>query len=212
MKISKACFATFMLNCLLFNPIMAQTISGVYSLQGIREMASAFEFTEDGKFRFFYSYGAVDRFAEGTFSVDQNKIVLKSSKIGGNDFEILSQSTKSSKYRISVSAPNTYLLADILVVGIQGDLKFNYYTDEEGNVELNELNLDQILMQHPLYPDEPSIIKDSSNSNTYFEVALKPSLEQVSFKSIDLEIVGNELHCLPNYFMPFANIRFVKED
>ncbi len=40
---------------------------------------------------------------------------------------------------------------------------------------------------------------------------LSPSLANVTFKAIDLFIKGDELTCLPNYFMPFDNIRFVKE-
>ncbi|MGB3226629.1 MAG: hypothetical protein WBB02_01555, partial [Saprospiraceae bacterium] len=47
-----------------FQPIMGQEkLIGVYELRGIHEMAAAFNFTEDGTFEFYYSYGAIDRTA-----------------------------------------------------------------------------------------------------------------------------------------------------
>ncbi len=72
------------------------TLSGVYSLRGIREMAAAFEFNTEGKFRFYYAYGAIDRNAEGTYTIEGTKIILKSTKEAGKDFNIKSQSQKSN--------------------------------------------------------------------------------------------------------------------
>ncbi|MEO6132681.1 MAG: hypothetical protein ABIQ02_12595 [Saprospiraceae bacterium] len=45
----------------------------------------------------------------------------------------------------------------------------------------------------------------------YFEVTLSPSLVNVSFKGIDFIIEGDVIGCLPNYFLPYDNIRYTKE-
>ncbi len=191
--------------------VMSQSIKGVYALKGIHEMAAAFEFREDGRFSFYYVYGAVDRNAEGSFTVEGSKIILKSDKEPGKDFTVTHQNKQAGPYRIQLSAPNPYLLQNVLVVSFKGDQPTQYYTDQTGLVEINEPTIDSLFLQHSMFPDILTKIKDGSNHNNQFEVELNLSLMQVSFKGIDLEIVGNELHCLPNYFMPFDHIRFVKE-
>lgn len=198
-------------NLLLLSPLMGQSLSGIYSLRGGREMASAFKFEPDSSFQFFYSYGAVDRFAEGSYEIDSNKVVLKSTKEGGQDFEVIKQKKKGKNFFIKIVDLNSYLTQNILVIGIKADQKYEYITDEHGIAEMKENDLDRIVLQHGLYPDIYTSIMEAPNDNTYFEVALKPSLEQVSFKGIVLYLVNGELHCLPNYLMPFENIRFVKE-
>ncbi|MFZ1422549.1 MAG: hypothetical protein WAS55_01880, partial [Saprospiraceae bacterium] len=75
-----------------------------------------------------------------------------------------------------------------------------------------ELAIDKIYVQHQLFPDIVTLIKDTSNSNNYFELSLLPSLGQVSFKGIDLILKEDALHMQPNYFMMFLDIRFVKSE
>lgn len=188
-----------------------KTLSGVYSLRGIHEMAAAFEFNKEGNFRFYYAYGAVDRNAEGTYTVEGTKIVLKSNKEAGKDFTIKSQTQKSKNYRIQVIAPNPYLLQHVRAACFIGKEQTEYFSDKSGLIEIDNPVIDSIFLQHGLYPDIFTKIKDAANTNTIFEVELNPSLVQVSFKGIDLEIESDALHCLPNYFLPFENIRFVKE-
>ncbi|HRB26494.1 MAG TPA: hypothetical protein PLU85_10940, partial [Bacteroidia bacterium] len=59
------------------------TLNGIYRLHGIHDMAAAFQFLPDNTFEFFYSYGAVDRKAKGTYTFDGDTIKLSSDKIGG---------------------------------------------------------------------------------------------------------------------------------
>ncbi len=82
------------------------TLSGVYSLRGIREMAAAFEFNKEGHFRFYYAYGAIDRNAEGTYTIEGTKIILKSTKEAGKDFTVTAQSKEASGYTITFNHPN----------------------------------------------------------------------------------------------------------
>jgi hypothetical protein len=64
-------------------------------------------------------------------------------------------------------------------------------------------------VQHGLYPDIFTLVKDKENTNNRFTLTLNPSLEQVSFKGIDFIIVDeNTITCLRNYFMDMADIEF----
>lgn len=68
-------------------------ITGTYLLRGVQETAAGFRFAPDSTFEFFFSYGAVDRFASGTYSQKNGSVIVKGDKIPGRDFAI----TKSSK-------------------------------------------------------------------------------------------------------------------
>jgi hypothetical protein len=82
------------------------TLNGVYSLKGIQDMAAGFKFTPDGRFEFFYMYGASDRNATGTYTVEGDTIKLKSDKEPGKDFKIVSQKKAGQGYTIEVQDAN----------------------------------------------------------------------------------------------------------
>lgn len=189
-----------------------QSLNGVYSLTGIPEMAAAFKFDGEGRFEFFYSYGAVDRHATGSYVVEGDSLKLKSDKQPGADFLVTAQSRKGKGYSLRVSDPNPFLVQHIACIAFKGQERIDAMTDERGEIHFDEPLLDKIYLQHQLFPDIVSLIKDEQNTNNHFELKLLPSLAEVSFKGIDFGIKDDELSCLPNYFMPFQGIRFVKED
>jgi len=191
---------------------MAQTkITGEYHLRGIHDMASGLRFTEQGTFDFFYVYGAVDRFAKGTYTVEGNVIKLKSDKEAGKDFTVNKASKRAGGYTIKMQDANPMLAQYVKCIVFNGQEKAIEFMNSKGELHLSTSHADKIYLQHELFPDIATEIKNESNDNNYFEVSLNPSLQQVSFKGIDFKIENQTLTCLPNYFMPFDNIRFVKE-
>ena len=191
---------------------MAQTsVLGEYYFRK-QEMVAGFNFSADGKFQFFYSYGAVDRNATGTFSVHGDTLQLKSDKEAGKDFTIKMQSKQSKGYTITFNDPNQFLIKDILCLFFVNGKKHELYSDSKGEVYIDLPNCDTIYVQHPLFPDILSLVKDKKNENNRFILTLNPSLAQVSFKGIDLKIEdGKTLTCIPNYFMDIPKIEFVKQ-
>jgi hypothetical protein len=188
-----------------------KTLNGVYTLVGVHDMASGFKFTPDGKFQYFYIYGVSDRNATGTYSIEGDSLKLKSDKEGGKDFPILSQSKKGKGYTIQVTDKNTNLLYRVVAYYLIGDQQNVAESDHDGVIHIDADHVDQIYLQHQIFPDIASMIKDKDNDNNYFKVGLSPSLGQVSWAGIDFAIKGDTLTCLPNYFLPFDNIQFIKE-
>ena len=86
-----------------------------------QEMVAGFHFSPEGKFNFFFSYGAVDRIASGTFVVEDSMLKLKSDKEAGKDFTIKSQSKAGRGYVIKFEDPNKYLLSHIRCSFFIGD-------------------------------------------------------------------------------------------
>lgn len=188
-----------------------QKIEGEYYYRKM-EMASGFNFTAGGKFEFFFSYGAVDRNATGTFSVAGNTLHLKSDKEAGKDFTVTSQSKQGKGYALAFKDANAYLLRDILCIFIVDGQSKREYSNDSGEVKMDLSHCDTIYVQHTLFPDAVTLIKDKANDNNHFTIKLNPSLEQVSFKGIDFKIENSKtLTCLPNYLLPMENIKFIKE-
>lgn len=176
-----------------------------------QEMTAGFNFTADGKFQFFYSYGAVDRNATGSFSVEGETLKLKSDKVAGKDFTVKTQSKQSNGYSIEFKDANPFLLKNILCIFLNKGKQQVAYSDDEGIANMHLSNCDTIYVLHPLFPDIPTLIKDEKNDNNKFELNLNPTLAQVSFKGIDFKIVSEkEITCLSNYFMEMEKIKFVK--
>jgi len=191
---------------------MAQSnLQGEYNFRK-QEMVAGLNFSADGKFWFYYSYGAVDRHATGAYTVQGDTLHLTSDKEPGKDFTVLNQFKHGFGYTLSFNHPNSYLLKDIRCIFSVNGKNQEAYTDNNGEVHVEIENCDTIYVQHSLYPDIVTTIKDSMNSNNRFTITLNPSLEQVSFKAINFKIEnGNNISCLPNYFMEVTDIKFIKQ-
>lgn len=192
--------------------IAQKTFTGNYRLTGVHDMASGFQFNIDGTFNFFYMYGAVDRFAKGTYQIVGDTIKLISEKEPGNDFNIKAQSKKTGKFKVLVEDNNPYLISYVTAIVLKGEEMQYFESDKDGVIDIDMKACDKIFLKHELYIDIPTEIKSTENDNNYFEVSLKESLQQVSFRGIDLFFDGDNLRCYSNYFLPFENIVFVKED
>lgn len=186
-------------------------IEGEYAFRKT-EMVAGFNFTAAGAFQFFFSYGAVDRTAAGTFAVEGNTIKLTSNKEAGNDFTVTAQSKEATGYTINFNHPNKYLLKNILRVFFVNGKEERAVTNSQGEVHVDLSHCDSIYAQHLLFPDILTLVKDANNKNNRFTLALNPSLEQLSFKGIHLTIENDgSLSWLPNYFLEMPGVQFVKQ-
>jgi len=144
---------------------MAQTtVVGEYYFRKM-EMVAGFNFSEDNKFQFFYSYGAVDRNATGSFSIEKDTLKLRSDKEPGKDFTINTQSKQPGGYTITFKHANNYLIKNILCIFIVDGKQQEAYSDDNGEVHVALSICDTIFVIHSLYPDIPTLIKDKENDN-----------------------------------------------
>ncbi len=184
------------------------TLSGIYPLRGIHDMAAAFRFTPDGQFQFNYIYGVVDRVAEGTYTIHGDTVKLSSRKAPGADFTILKQAKQGRQITIQVIDPGPHMKSYVVAFYGTPDAFEMAKADKDGRIVIPDSDPKQVYLRHELYVDIPTLIREEGNTNTYFEVAMNPSLAEVSFKGIDLFITEDGLTCHPNYFMPFERILF----
>lgn len=192
--------------------IMQKFESGTWKLSGSPEMSCMFRFEKNGRFQFSYIYGAVDRMAGGTYSVDGDTIKLNSNKIPGQDVNVTKSEKRNGNIIIRIMDGTDFLKQyAIAYYGTQEKYE-RVGSDKNGIIEIPHNSAPQVWVSHSLFPDFPTLIKDENSNDTYFEVSYKPSLAEVSFKGIDLFIKEGYITCLPNSLLPFEDIRFYKID
>ena len=192
--------------------MMAQKIvQGVYQFHQ-QELVASFKFSPGNKFDFFYSYGAMDRTATGTFSITGDTLHIKSDKEPGKDFTIKSESKSGAGNHIQFEGADKYLLSNIRCSFFTGDQRRDEFTDMEGVIDIDLDHCDKIFVFHQLFPDMVTLVKDEGNNNNRFVLALNPSLTQVSFKDFIFIIAGDKIVSpLINYMFPIDGVIFKKQ-
>ena len=75
MKATRLCL-TLLPMVLLFAAAASAGPEGAYMLVGVREAAGGLELQADGRFRYAFTYGALDEHAEGSWRQDGNRVLL----------------------------------------------------------------------------------------------------------------------------------------
>jgi len=107
---------------------VSDKIPGIYSLTSVMETASAFKLNKDSTFEFYFSYGALDRYGSGKWSIVNKLIVLNSKPYPGKDFKLTDSSlTKNSFITIQIKDKNPHLYRFVycLSKGETGDSLLN---------------------------------------------------------------------------------------
>lgn len=188
-----------------------QDIPGTYLLRGVPETAAGLRFAADHTFEFFFSYGAADRYASGTYTQKDSIIILNGDKIPGKDFTVSKSSKQGSVTTIKVNAPNELLKDKIICIFYKNGQPELNYTDRNG-ISVYTSRADSVQLVHPLYPDEPTVIAFLSfpEDHNFFELSLQPEMEQLSFLQIPVEIKENKIFLKLSWIMGDKLLSFYK--
>jgi hypothetical protein len=179
----------------LVNQVQAQKAgpAGAYYLQGVMETASGFQLNEDSSFKFFYSYGMLDRYGTGRWAMHGDQIILNSRTRPPYDFKMLvSRREPGDSITISIKDNNEILLRYIhcqlrSVSGIS-DMK----TNDDGIARFAKSPMDSVALIFQLCPDRFSVFAVDPAAN-YFEFGFEPWIVEVFFDHFELRYLGNEL-------------------
>lgn len=173
------------------------SISGMYSLHSVREVASQLWLKPDSSFEFFFSYGAVDRSGNGkwvTDKTDSNRIILNSRTRPEADFALADSKSINDPYTIiKVSAPNTSLLPYTYVKLYTAREIIEKKTNSEGIVTIPRQEIKKIELLFELCPDRFSTFIISSTKQNHFEFRFEPWIAEVFFENIILIKTDNGL-------------------
>ena len=173
-----------------------ETMTGEYYLTGVMETASGFLLEPDSTFKFYYSYGALDRFGEGKWSLkENNKLELNSRSRPGKDFALISAKKVPGDFiTIRIIDNNNMLLRYVdCAVGNATRSQNAISTNDEGVAIFRKDDASNIALLFRLCPDRPSTFKIDDPSVNYFEFRFEPWIVEVFFEKFQLDIEEQQL-------------------
>ena len=171
------------------------TIAGEYSLSGVMETASGIQLNKDSTFRFYFSYGALDRYGSGKWRVHEDNIILDSKPYPGKDFKMVNSSSVKNNYTtIKIEDPNTnlYRLVYCLVKRHDRDTIIN--AGENGIIAVYDA-IDSIHLLCELCPERITSFPVNLQKHNSYTFHFEPWITDVFFKSFALRYAGDHLEC-----------------
>lgn len=170
-----------------------QNIPGEYYLKGVMEVASGFKLNADSSFEFFFSYGALDRYGEGKWTLRDNQIVFNSRPFPGNDFKLLASSWKDGNdVTVSIRDSNPELFSFVHCLVSQNGSDSLYDADQEGLIRL-PAGTDTIRIVSEFSAERMSVFTVDSKKYNSFTFAFEPWITELFFKNFTLKFAGDHL-------------------
>jgi hypothetical protein len=166
--------------------------AGEYYLQNVMETASGFKLNEDSSFQFFFSYGALDRMGEGTWSVQGDSIVLNSRKKPSHDFALLnSRSVSKDSINIWVINSNQMVSRHLYCIIRGGGREQQGHFGNDGMIRFEQQPVESIELHFRFCPEKTSVFTIEAKEHNYFEFRFEPWIMELFFENFRLQ-TGND--------------------
>jgi hypothetical protein len=167
---------------------------GEYYLQGGGEMASGFLFYEDHRFEFFFSYGALDRMAKGTWTQHGDTIVLNTPRRPPLDFKLVrSEKRGGNQVVVHVTDAAHAFLRNVFAEVKTSDTTYREQSTEEGSLVFPKRAVRQISLMHIYLNERFSVFNVAGTDADYFEFTIEPWIADVDFDNIKLVLKEDNL-------------------
>lgn len=168
-------------------------IVGEYYLQAAHEMASGFLLKDDSSFQFFFSYGALDRFGNGQWTIDKGRLVLDSPKSETNDFELLNSSkSKTGNIVIKIEEENQILKKHVYASLENGNPGTWMPADENGEIRFVPQGFQTISLLLEFCPERITSIQVKETGNDQFSFRMLAGIMEVNFNKFSLDIMDGQ--------------------
>ena len=168
-------------------------VVGVYSLEGVMETASGFKLNEDSTFEFYYSYGALDRYGSGKWSIKNDSVIFNSKPFPGKDFKIVDSSFIKNNYttiKIGGQNPDLYRFVFCFFKTSKGDTLLN--ADDNGIIIL-PYKTDTINLLFEISAERVSTFLINNSKYNFYIFNFEPWALEVFFKRFVLYYVQDHL-------------------
>lgn len=170
-------------------------IAGEYQLQGVREMASGFLLKSGGDFQFYFSYGALDRYGSGKWSLIDGKILFNSGKHPSHDFRLQESKRSADKHiSIRITDPNVNLLSYVYASPDKDDQGSWKPADKNGLIVFPWQPLHTLSLVFEFCPERISTFSDLNKGHNDFTFLFEPWLMEVFFMDFSLQTMKEGLH------------------
>lgn len=173
---------------------MNSAIPGEYLLHNIREMASGFLLKEDQTFQFFFTYGALDRFATGNWALTGRDISFNTRKWSGADFTLVKTEPLAGDEGIVVQLenPNPMLAAYLQLSLSEGSDDSWIQFRQHGHLHLPPQPFDSLSLRFEFCPERFTRLPVTPG-NQAFTIRPEQSLFELYFENFMLRFSGANL-------------------
>ena len=172
----------------------AFSLVGEYLLEGVMETASGFQLTNDSSFNFFFSYGALDRTAKGTWRLQNDSVFFQSRPKPVADFRLINSTPSTNdKLRILLKEMNPALFRHVYCRIKGAGKEQEGAMDKNGLLELPLQQVDSIEVLFEFCPEKRTVLIVNAKEYHSFEIVPEPWLMEIFFHNFSLQVTKNGL-------------------
>lgn len=161
------------------------TTAGSYQLTGIMETGAGLELYPDGKFDFYYVYGAIDRHAYGNWKQEGDVIMLHSPYADKSGYDILlSEHRQQPRFTVYMPKADPFFLSMQTVYAINGDVTEAQQGDKKGWYLFTCAQAEKIMLSNDLFPDRLVTIDLKDRTHNHIELAPNHDLLLIQFDDV----------------------------
>lgn len=168
--------------------ISIEKLTGVYYLHSVKETASGFKINPDGTFQFFFSYGALDRYGSGSWTIQDDKVILQSRPWTGKDFALIESSVSGRGITIRVVDKNSFFPKHVFASLKNGEDGSWKMPDDKGMISFPDQQADVISLVFEYCPERFTFFPVANKEHNYFEFRLEPWVMEVFFNNFPLQV------------------------
>ncbi len=187
---------------------------GEYHLEGVREVASGFQFNADHTFGFYFVYGAVDRLGQGTWQRKGDSLILNGPRKPEKDFKLVaSRKVPGNRVTIQVKNPNEQVLTAIYceIQTPNGPMQARTRSEHQGRITFDASSVQSISLIHGYWPDRYSDFPVTDPTHNYFEFSIEGHITDVEFRDLTLRITPRGLTG-PHPLMEGDDLEYVRNE
>jgi len=158
-----------------------EKIAGIYYLHGIRETASGFKLNTDGTFQFFFSYGALERYGSGNWTMVNESVILQSRPWIGRDFALVGSDVSGKGVTIKITDPNPIFQKNVFGSLKNGEEGSWQLPDSRGEMHFPEHEANVITLAFEFCRERLTLFPVENKEHNYFEFRLEPWIMEVFF-------------------------------
>jgi hypothetical protein len=165
-----------------------QKVAGVYYLHNVIETASGVKLDIDGSFRFFFTYGSLDRYGSGKWELDNDKVILNSHPWPGRDFSFVnSGNIDENSVLLRLVGANPLLMKNVLFSLQNGATGSWLQTNDRGEARFPRQDITTISIVFEFCPERFTHFTIENPTHNYFEFRFEEWLMEVFFSNFTLK-------------------------
>jgi len=163
--------------------------AAMYHLQEVKGTASGFKLHANGVFQFFFTYGAVDRYGSGNWTIDDDYVVLQSRPWPGTDFAGVDSRTVGQDFiTTKIVGGNPVLLHHVFFSLRNGETGSWIKTNERGEAAFPLQPVNTVSMVFEFCQERFTHFNIEDPAHNYFEFRFEPWLMETFFNNFKLKI------------------------